>query len=62
MRHLGQIDGAVPLPSRCQHLNNERSSIRLENSLHVAYIKKAGLFSSPSMAFSYAEVGILYWH
>ena len=28
----------------------------------MAYVKKAGLFPCPLMAFSYAKVGVVDWH
>lgn len=36
--------------------------MRQESSLHVAHVKEAGSLPSPFMAFSYAKIGVLYWH
>lgn len=36
--------------------------MRSESSLHMAHVKEAGFFPCPFMAFSHAEVGVLYWH
>ena len=36
--------------------------MRQVGSLHMAHVKEAGFLPCPFVTFSYAEVGVLYWH